>query len=162
MKLVIQTQHAENYGAHDWNGKGACPQNWKFKSGDTYVVPNMTPAQIEKVKAKGIPTLKALIEVRNTHFEETIIGWGVVEDDAVVCDAWESPTELFYEQGRWVARHTEENGEYGCMRMEIASKTEQYDMVAGGERANYEAVYTLHDGRKVLYKDLAAALKDAA
>ena len=22
MKLVIQTQHKENYGAHDWDGKG--------------------------------------------------------------------------------------------------------------------------------------------
>ena len=38
MKLVIQTQFRENYGAHDWDGKGECPQYWKFKGGDTYIV----------------------------------------------------------------------------------------------------------------------------
>ena len=39
-KLVINTQHKENYGAHDWDGKGECPQYWKFKGGTTYVLPN--------------------------------------------------------------------------------------------------------------------------
>ena len=28
MKLVIQTQYKENYGYHDWDGKGECPQYW--------------------------------------------------------------------------------------------------------------------------------------
>jgi hypothetical protein len=31
MKLMITTQIQENYGAHDWDGVGACPQYWKFK-----------------------------------------------------------------------------------------------------------------------------------
>jgi hypothetical protein len=30
---VIDTQYKENYGAHDWNGEGECPQRWKFKGG---------------------------------------------------------------------------------------------------------------------------------
>ena len=38
MKLVIHTQYCENYGAHDWDGVGECPQYWKFKGGSTYVV----------------------------------------------------------------------------------------------------------------------------
>ena len=38
MKLVIHTQFKENYGAYDWDGKGECPQYWKFKGGSTYVV----------------------------------------------------------------------------------------------------------------------------
>jgi len=33
MLLVITTQLQENYGAHDWDGQGACPQYWKFKGG---------------------------------------------------------------------------------------------------------------------------------
>ena len=37
MYIVFQTQHRENYGAHDWDGKGECPQYWKFKGGDTYI-----------------------------------------------------------------------------------------------------------------------------
>ena len=38
MRLVIHTQYRENYGAHDWDGKGECPQYWKLKGGSTYVV----------------------------------------------------------------------------------------------------------------------------
>jgi len=29
MKLVITTQVYENYGVHDWDGRGECPQYWK-------------------------------------------------------------------------------------------------------------------------------------
>jgi hypothetical protein len=32
MQLLITTQTQENYGAHDWDGEGACPQYWKFKA----------------------------------------------------------------------------------------------------------------------------------
>ena len=45
MKLVIQTQYKENYGYHDWDGKGECPQYWKFKGGDTYVVDGLDRIQ---------------------------------------------------------------------------------------------------------------------
>ena len=34
MKLHIETQTQENYGAHDWDGTGVCPQYWKFKGGE--------------------------------------------------------------------------------------------------------------------------------
>ena len=38
MILVIDTQYMENYGAHDWDGTGACPQYWKMKGGSEYKV----------------------------------------------------------------------------------------------------------------------------
>ena len=38
MLLHIQTQYRENYGAHSWDGKGSCPQYWKNKGGDDYLV----------------------------------------------------------------------------------------------------------------------------
>lgn len=147
MKLVIQTQVRENYGAHDWDGKGECPQHWKSKFGTTYVVPNLTVAQVLKIKESGIPTLKSLIETSNESFQEYVIDWSILDDDATVCEAWETPFELFYEQGRWVARRTIMNDAYGYMREDIASKTEQYDMLEGGERASYEASYAFRDGR---------------
>ena len=43
--VVIATQFRENYGAHDWDGKGECPQYWKSKGGDTYFV-NASAADI--------------------------------------------------------------------------------------------------------------------
>jgi hypothetical protein len=38
MILVIDTQYMENYGAHDWDGQGSCPQYWKMKGGEEYMV----------------------------------------------------------------------------------------------------------------------------
>jgi len=146
MKIVIYTQIRENYGAHDWDGKGECPQYWKFKGGDVYVVPNLTVAQVLKIKEQGIPTLTSLIETRNEGFEEYIINWNILDDDAKVGEAWDTPFDLFWEQGRWVARRTVDNDEYSFMRREIASKTEQYDMAMGGERTNYRVVYVMRNG----------------
>jgi hypothetical protein len=35
---VIDTQYKENYGAHDWDGEGECPQYWKNKGGSSIKV----------------------------------------------------------------------------------------------------------------------------
>jgi len=155
MKIVITTQVRENYGSAD-------KPYWKFKGGDTYVVPNLSVEQTLKVKDHGIPTLKALIETRNEGFEEYVVDWSILDDDAVVCEPWETPFNLYWEQGRWVARRTVNNDEYGYMRAEVASKTEQYDMLMGGDRENYVAVYTMRNGDVVDSKDVEAYLTKAA
>lgn len=153
MKIVIQTQVRENYGDAD-------KPYWKFKGGDTYVVPNLTTAQAARVQEDGIPTLRSLIESRSDMFEEYVIGFNVVEDSTVVCEPWETPFELFWEQGRWVARRTVKNDEYGYMRREVTAKTEQYIMHMGGERAEYLVMYTLIDGRVLNNDDAIAAIDE--
>jgi hypothetical protein len=158
MKLVIQTQHKENYGAHDWDGKGECPQYWKFKGGNTFVVENITERQAGKISISGIPTLKSLIENCNESWEEYIIDWEIVADDAKVCDEWDSPIVLGYahEAGEWVAvRVTDNTGEYGHMRKEILEKRESWSMLPAGEQANYQQQFTMEDGAVVLYSQLA-------
>lgn len=162
MKIVITTQIRENYGAHDWDGKGACPQYWKCKGGDVYVVPNLTVAQVLKVKESGIPTLKALIESRNEGFEEYVVDWAILDNDAKVADEWETPFELHFTSGRWIANRTVENGEYSYMRSEVERKTEEYDMLPSGERGNYRVVYTMRNGDIVNGKDVEAYLTKAA
>jgi hypothetical protein len=52
------------------------------------------------------------------------------------------------------------NDAYGYMRQEVAFKTEQYDMLSGGERANYDVSYTFRDGRVLGYNDTCKALKE--
>ena len=77
-KLLITTQVYENYGAHDWDGVGECPQYWKPKGGSDYVVKKF------KDLSKATETVMALrgqIECDNEHFRETIIGWEIVADD---------------------------------------------------------------------------------
>ena len=155
MKIVITTQVRENYG-------DAERPYWKSKGGSVFVVPNLTVAQTLKVKESGIPTLKALIETRNEMFEEYVVDWSILDNDAVVCDPWETPTDLFWTGGRWIAMRTIENGEYGYMRREVASKTEEYELEMGGRQANYRVVYTMRNGDVVTGAQVEQYLKKAA
>jgi hypothetical protein len=76
MKLLITTQVYENYGAHDWDGVGACPQYWKAKGGNDYVV--------KKFKGDATTAVMALrdqIEEDNQGYRESIIDFRLVADD---------------------------------------------------------------------------------
>ena len=37
-RIIMGTQFNENYGAHDWDGSGECPQYWKAKGGSEHLV----------------------------------------------------------------------------------------------------------------------------
>jgi hypothetical protein len=75
-KLLITTQVYENYGAHDWDGKGECPSYWKAKGGHDYVVKNFKGDATVAVMA-----LRDKIECNDSYFQETIIDFEVVADD---------------------------------------------------------------------------------
>lgn len=146
MKLVIDTQIAENYAAHNgFSGEF----RWKFKGGNTYVVDDITEAQQERIEREGIPTLKNLIEEKNDSWQEYIISYRIVADDASEGEEWETPFRLYWSEGRWVAgREISNVGEYGGMfRREIKTKFESYVMLPKGERSNYIAEYELMNGK---------------
>lgn len=152
MKLVIHTQIRENYG-------DASKPHWKNKFGDTYVVPGLTQRQIDRIRKGGIPTLKGLIERRDDYYQETIVDWGVVEDDAQVCEAWDSPCELSY-NGAWTMKRITINDEYGSMRQEIERKVEHASMLPGGERDNYRVQYVMTNGDRVAGGDIQQYLAE--
>ena len=77
-KLLITTQVYENYGAHDWDGVGECPQYWKAKGGSDYVVKKFKDFS---AVSETVMALRGQIEQDNDGFRETIIGWEVVADD---------------------------------------------------------------------------------
>ena len=77
-KLLITTQVYENYGAHDWDGVGECPQYWKAKGGNDYVVKKFK--DLNKV-TETVMALRGQIEQDNEGFRETIIGWEIVSND---------------------------------------------------------------------------------
>ena len=79
MKLLITTQVYENYGAHDWDGKGECPQYWKAKGGSDYVVKKFKGGATDATMA--IMALRSQIESDNDHFRESIIDFRLVADD---------------------------------------------------------------------------------
>ncbi len=76
-KLLIQTQVMENYGAHDWDGQGSCPQYWKAKGGNDYVVKNIDPNRASQIATWACGE----IEQDNEYFREFAVNWEVVADD---------------------------------------------------------------------------------
>jgi hypothetical protein len=158
MKLAIYTQYAENYGAHDWDGEGECPQYWKMKGGSTFVVENLSVEQARSAIESGIPTLRGLIEYSNHGAREYVMDINVLDNDAEVGEPWETVTRLAYVGGRWVATEVEENGEYGYMRREILRKNSSWVMLPGSERTEYKCEYELRDGKVVTADKLGEAL----
>ena len=86
MKLVISTQFKENYGAHDWNGTGECPQYWKFKGGSEYIIDGIEQhIKLDDMFGKKcemvVDSISWKIEYSSEYAEEFIIGWSIEEDD---------------------------------------------------------------------------------
>jgi hypothetical protein len=153
LKLVIHTQHKENYSFdQDGNPVKGPEAHWKFKGGDTYVVPNFRSFCLTKAKDE-VEKLRPLIEYSNSAFEEYILDWELVNIAAKECEDWESPyilTDMGTIRG-WIAIQVQDNrpdedGVGGYMRSEILEKTSTYDLVFGGDRANYKASYLMSDG----------------
>ena len=85
MKLHITCQYMENYGAHNWDGEGACPQRWKMKGGEDYFVPldgfNPDHEFAEKKLAMIVDSIRSKIEWNDVGSRQYVVGYGVVADD---------------------------------------------------------------------------------
>jgi hypothetical protein len=81
MKLMITTQVQENYGAHDWDGEGECPQRWKFKGGNDYSYALGSYARTYEALAELVEALRGQIEEDCIGYREYILGWSVEADD---------------------------------------------------------------------------------
>ena len=153
MKLALWTQTLENYGAHTWDGTGDCPQYWKAKGGETFVVAGLSVA--DALDAQQIVNqIRSLVEQDSEYFREYIIDWSILDDDAQVGEEWESPTFLARKDGEWIAERVTINGEYGYMRPEIHSKIERWTMLAGGARSDYQHAYAMVNGLVFTHDEL--------
>ena len=81
MQLLITTQTQENYGAHDWDGEGACPQYWKFKGGQDYKYSLGSTLRSDETLAEIVEHFRSEIEEDNDYYRNHIIGYQVVADD---------------------------------------------------------------------------------
>lgn len=80
-RIVFQTQYRENYGAHYWNGKGACPQYWKNKGGQEYCVEiNLsdfcqdTASKLREIVQK----VCSKVNYSDNFNEEWVIDWNIL------------------------------------------------------------------------------------
>jgi hypothetical protein len=81
MKLHITTQYMENYGAHDWDGSGECPQYWKFKGGEDYFYALGDAGRSDEALAELVAVLRTRIEWDDVGSRNYLVGYSVVEDD---------------------------------------------------------------------------------
>jgi hypothetical protein len=77
-KLHIYTQDQENYGAHDWDGKGECPQRWKFKGGQDFFVKGI---KNDEEATMAVMALRDQIEESNDYYRSQIVGWSIVANN---------------------------------------------------------------------------------
>jgi hypothetical protein len=159
MKAVVQTQIRENYGAHDWDGQGECPQYWKFKGGNTYIF-DITIE--ENMSREWWARIEAAITVDSESWEEYFVGETVVDDiDFNVtdhCEEWDAPYYGTVKEDRVSFTRTTNNTEFGYMRREIAKQFDAYDVLNDGTREHHGVSYEMVNGDVVLYKDLRAWL----
>jgi len=108
MMLVIRTQYMENYGAHDWDGTGECPQYWKMKGGSEYKITNV-PLNIDYQEVVSM----ANVEKDNEYCREYILDWSMEADDYL---SWFEKSQLEYDGviacKEPTIEYSELNGEY--------------------------------------------------
>ncbi len=108
MMLVIRTQYMENYGAHDWDGTGECPQYWKMKGGSEYKITDV-PLNIDYQEVVSM----ANVEKDNEYCREYILDWSMEADDYL---SWFEKSQLEYDGviacKEPTIEYSELNGEY--------------------------------------------------
>ena len=165
MKLVIWTQYLENYAFDD---KGAPMTGneayWKHKGGDTFIIPDFTVEQALAVgngSSKILDELYKLIEVKNDFEQTYVTDWGILDDDTVTHESWEAPYILSHVDGKWVCTQVQKGSDWGFHHM-IESCTKTFTIAPNGERHDYNAVYTLRDGRSMDWSEAEAAINELA
>jgi|TARA_A100001015_G_C14737030_1_gene612148 hypothetical protein len=139
MATIVGTQYRENYAAHSWNGEGECPQHWKSKGGNTYLVLNASADEIESV-----------IGHSNDYTEEYIMGYKTVIHSNDVWEDWEE--RVYYtkaEDGSWLVE--KRSAKEGLLRgIKSYYHTYEYANTADckeGRNYKYSVQYELTDGR---------------
>ena len=152
MKAVIQTQFLENYGAHDWDGEGECPQYWKPKGGDTYII-DMTIRQ--NMDIEFWKYLMSHIEYSNDYARQYSVGETVVDDidfnSHDHCPEWDSPIYLEWtDEGLLRATQTRVWDEW--RHDEISGERKTYILTESGEQEDFLLEYILKDGTTMTYQ----------
>jgi len=159
MYAIIQTQHLENYGAHDWDGEGECPQYWKPKGGNTYIFTcsieqNMDPKWWERVESACTS--------KSEYFEEYSVGETVVDDIdfrlADHCAEWDAPYYGTIKEDRISFHRTTENQPMSGMRAEIAKEFTAYDVLDNGDEVCHGVAYEMVNGDVIKFSELRAWL----
>jgi hypothetical protein len=128
MMLVIDTQYMENYGAHDWDGKGECPQYWKAKGGSEFKVTGI-PRNVDVDHVLFM--LGQEVQWSDNGSTSNVIGTHIEEDDYL---SWFEKSQMEYD-GRVV--FAEPSISYADLCIEEQARQQEYAEIA----ADLDAIY---------------------
>lgn len=139
MKIVTQTQIRENYGAHDWDGEGECPQYWKMKGGNTFIVLDVS---IEQAQDDAFwKSIDTALTSSDESWKEYPVYTQLVDDcelDSSLCESWENPSILTVapDGGFNAVKTTVKPDIYGKLEGIVTEKVETWLQI-NGDRQNY-------------------------
>jgi hypothetical protein len=146
---TVQTQYRENYGAHNWDETGECPQYWKNKGGETYVLyPSVDVIEFEKA-----------ISYKNDYSEVFVIFTDEHEDQSTmpVEEEWHPFTHVHMENGLFHCSIDANN--CGQMRDEITSKYKRWYLHSDSNITDHKVYYRMKNGDIVTGEKLSEWLE---
>ena len=150
MAKLVTTQYRENYGSHDWNGKGDCPQYWKSKGGEVYIVDDSIDIKI----------FEDTIGYSDNYSEESVVNIIECSEDEAdsKLDPWEIRTYVSrYENGMFKMSEVIDNEESKCYQKEVLKVDKNYilykDLLNERKKQPIMTVYVMEDGQRVYNRD---------
>tara|TARA_E500000318_G_scaffold77968_1_gene72835 strand:- start:114 stop:593 length:480 start_codon:yes stop_codon:yes gene_type:complete len=150
MAKLVTTQYRENYGSHDWNGKGDCPQYWKSKGGEVYIVDDSIDIKI----------FEDTIAYSDNYSEESVVNIIECSEDEAdsKLDPWEIRTYVSrYENGMFKMSEVIDNEESKCYKKEVLKVDKNYilykDLLNERKKKPIMTVYVMEDGQRVYNRD---------
>ena len=153
MKIVIQTQHLENYAAHE-EFTGAF--HWKAKGGNTFILEGVN---IDQAKDEQFWIwLLDQIRDQSVYFEENIVSSELVddiEDNQQYCEDWETPIILRYAAPNMLLASQyldAETCQSHGMKSDITGKKMEWDQIKG-KQENYSMRYQVDHDKWFTYQE---------
>ena len=150
MAKLVTTQYRENYGSHNWNGKGDCPQYWKSKGGEVYIVDDSIDIKI----------FEDTIAYSDNYSEESVVNIIECSEDEAdsKLDPWEIRTYVSrYENGMFKMSEVIDNEESKCYQKEVLKVDKNYilykDLLNERKKNPIMTVYVMEDGQRVYNRD---------
>ena len=134
MKLVIHTQYLENYGTNE-------EPHWKPKGGFTYELPVNSVEEANQLT----PELMQLIEYKDDHQEEYILGTDIVGLLEKTTEDWESVHYIMpsgSSESGWSVHY-----EYKTYSDDYICAVCDYNLEVGGGRSGGAIRYIRKDGK---------------
>lgn len=150
MAKLVTTQYRENYGSHNWNGKGDCPQYWKSKGGEVYIVDDSIDIKI----------FEDTIAYSDNYSEESVVNIIECSEDEAdsKLDPWEIRTYVSrYENGMFKMSEVIDNEESKCYQKEVLKVDKNYilykDLLNERKKQPIMTIYVMEDGQRVYNRD---------